>query len=293
MKYDKTKVVTGKVYPVKDKHLVFANGCLRITTEGITSFQDIAPYNSTTGSDIPHAYEGHGGVDVRAGVGTPVYAEKDLTITTGNDDWGNKVICNGFRMRHMDKLPTKTSFKKGEVVFYTGCESTNAPHLHIGMENGGDAFATFVEGKTSASSSTPPAAKTFKAVREGKSTDNGTFYFDEKYYADFKDGTQASSAVDTKGNTWEATTTWTKVYAPEGSSSSTTKTVKGYSFNECSGNNGVSYFDIEEYGSTQDDLCFNIENLKKLSDGSYDLIKAQHDYDVHTRFRKIKTTFYK
>lgn len=156
--------------------------------------------------------------------------------------------------------------------------------------NGG-IVGTAIHPKWNTTSSTP-TPKTFKAVREGKSKDNGTFYFDEKYYADLKDLTQANSAVDTKGNTWAATTTWTKVYAPEGSST-TTKTVKGYSFNECSANNGSSFFDIEEYGSTQDDLCFNIENLKKLSSGNYDLIKAQHGYAEHTQFRKVKTTFYK
>lgn len=41
MKYDKSKVVSGQVYPIKDKYLVFANGALRMTTEGITCFQDI------------------------------------------------------------------------------------------------------------------------------------------------------------------------------------------------------------------------------------------------------------
>lgn len=151
MKYDKTKVVSGQVYPIKDKYLVFANGCLRMTTEGITCFQDIAPYNQTSGSSIPHAYDGHGGVDVRASIGVPVYAEKDITIKVGVDDWGNKVIVNGFRMRHMDKLPTKTSFKKGEIVFYTGTDHTNAPHLHIGREDGGDTFVTLTEGKPSSS----------------------------------------------------------------------------------------------------------------------------------------------
>lgn len=74
--------------------------------------------------------------------------------------------------------------------------------------------------------------------------------------------------------------------------SSTPKTVKGYSFNECSSNNGSSFFDIENYGSTEDDLCFSIGNLKKLSSGAYDLTKAQHGYSVHTQFKGIKTTFY-
>lgn len=79
---------------------------------------------------------------------------------------------------------------------------------------------------------------------------------------------------------------------PQSTSTPPTKTVKGYSFKKCSSNNGASFFPIEEYGSTQDDLCFNIENIKKLSSGAYDLIKTQHDYQEHTQFKEIKTTFY-
>lgn len=225
MNYDKSKVKTGSVYPVKDKHLVFAGGYLRITTEGITCFQDIAPYNQTTGEAIPHAYPGHGGVDVRAAVGTPVYAVKDLTIKTGRDDYGNKVICNGRRMRHMDKLPSKTSFKAGEIVFYTGSDCTSAAHLHIGQEDGGDEFASMTEGKSSS------------------------------------------------------------------------KTVKGYSFNECYGyhpsTGKLCWFDIELYGSTQDDICFEVSNLTKNSDGTYTLKSNEDGYVANTKFRKIKTTFYK
>lgn len=57
---------------------------------------------------------------------------------------------------------------------------------------------------TSETTTTPPPAeptapKTFKAVRKGKSTDNGTFYFAEKYYNDFKDKKQSAIAYDTTG----------------------------------------------------------------------------------------------
>lgn len=75
-------------------------------------------------------------------------------------------------------------------------------------------------------------------------------------------------------------------------STSAPKTVKGYSFNECSADSGVSFFDIEKYGSTQDDLCFNIENLHPLNNGVYKLLKDQNGYVKNTQFRKIKTTFY-
>lgn len=148
MKYDKSKVKSGQVYPVEDSYLVFAGGALRISTEGITCFQDIDPYNDLGYADpIPYAYPDHAGVDVRANIGTPVYANKDITIKYGNDDYGNYVICNGRRMRHMNTLPTKTSFKKGELVFETGDDNTKDPHLHVGQEDGGDEFATFEEGK--------------------------------------------------------------------------------------------------------------------------------------------------
>lgn len=162
------------------------------------------------------------------------------------------------------------------------------------------AFEILADSSQDAPESTPPqnsgtnSGKTFKAVREGKTKDNGTFYFPDKYYNDLKDGYQSYDAEDTNGNTWAATTTWTKVYAPEGSSTSepVTKTVKGYSFKKCSADNGVSFFPIEEYGSTQDDLCFNLSNLKKLSSGAYDLIKEQHEYQEHTQLKEIKYTYY-
>lgn len=158
--------------------------------------------------------------------------------------------------------------------------------------NGG-VVGTAIHPKWNTTSSTP-TPKTFKAVRENKSKDNGTFYFDEKYYNDLKDGTQAYDAVDTKGNTWAATTTWTKVYAPEGSS---TEEIKGYSFNECYGyhpdTNKLCWFDIELYGSTQDDVCFEIGNLKKNPDGTMTLLKDEDGYVKGTLFRKVKTTFYK
>lgn len=149
MKYDKSKVKSGQVYPVKDNYLVFAGGSLRIQTEGITCFQDCDPYNDLGYDDpIPYAYKDHDGVDVRANVGTAVYAHKDITIKYGHDEtYGNYVICNGRRMRHMNNLPTKTKFLKDELVFKTGDDHTEDPHLHIGQEDGGDEFATLEEGK--------------------------------------------------------------------------------------------------------------------------------------------------
>lgn len=75
-----------------------------------------------------------------------------------------------------------------------------------------------------------------------------------------------------------------------------TKTIKGYSFNECWGyhpdTNVLCWFDIEEYGSTEDDICFNLSNLTKNSDGTYTLKSAEDGYSEGTKFRKVKTTFY-
>lgn len=89
-------------------------------------------------------------------------------------------------------------------------------------------------------------------------------------------------------------------YITEHKSSNTTppptKTVKGYSFNECYGyhptTNEKCWFDIELYGSTQDDICFNLSNLTKNSDGTYTLKAGEDSYVAGTKFRKIKTTFY-
>lgn len=146
MKFDKTKVDSGEVYPVKDKFIKLANGLVSLITEGITCFQDIDPYNDLGyGEPIPYAYPEHSGIDLRASVGTPVKAESDLTLTKGRDSWGNYVIIDGFKFRHMNELPTKTSFKKGEVVFKTGDDCTEYPHLHCGKNV--DVFANAVEGK--------------------------------------------------------------------------------------------------------------------------------------------------
>lgn len=135
--------------------------------------------------------------------------------------------------------------------------------------------------------------KGFRLNRASTQSYPGNYDFNEDQRQHFDsnwDILKGHTAKDRQGTNWLETTAFTFV-CNLGESSS--KTVKGYSFNECSANNGSSFFDIEEYGSTQDDLCFNIENLKKLSNGNYDLIKAQHGYAVHTQFRKVKTTFYK
>jgi murein DD-endopeptidase MepM/ murein hydrolase activator NlpD len=79
MNFDKSKVVSGKVYPTPEP--IIFSGVIKFITEGVTCFQDIAPYNSLGyGSPIPYAYKGHGGVDFRAAVGTPIYANRDINI---------------------------------------------------------------------------------------------------------------------------------------------------------------------------------------------------------------------
>lgn len=136
--------------------------------------------------------------------------------------------------------------------------------------------------------------KGFRLNRASTQSYPGNYDFDEDQRQhfdgnwDIKDG---HKAVDRAGTTWIEETAFT--FVTNLGTSSSTQTVKGYSFNECSANNGVDFFDIETYGSTEDDLCFNIENLEKLSNGNYKLLKEQHDYDKYTQFRKIKTTFYK
>lgn len=114
-------------------------------------------------------------------------------------------------------------------------------------------------------------------------------HFDSNY--DIKDG---HTAVDRQGTTWLEDTAFTFVCNLCGSAP---KEVRGYSFNECWGyhpNTGdLCWFDIELYGSTQDDICFELSNLTKNSDGTYTLKSAEDSYAKGTKFRKIKTTFYK
>lgn len=110
---------------------------------GVTSFQDLSPYNKETSFTIepwPYRYEngtGHNGVDLATPVGTPIIAQRDLKIqkigsdsTSGNYFFAT-ISGKEFFFCHLQDIPSKTSFKKGEIVAFTGDTGGVAPHLHV------------------------------------------------------------------------------------------------------------------------------------------------------------------
>lgn len=210
----------------------------------------------------------------------------NTTLKPTYDEWNNSHQCVGFvkgtqiqglgipygsfgngkdvtknLVKNYGYVDLKGNLKRGCVVSL-GATSTNS-YGHVVMINDMDS--------------------TYVWVAEGNYNGTSAGEYRESYkqtIADFKkrNGGVVGTAIHPKWNTT--------------SSTPPTKTVKGYSFNECSADNGVSFFDIEKYGSTQDDLCFNIENLHPLNNGVYKLLKDQNGYVKNTQFRKIKTTFY-
>lgn len=127
------------------------------------------------------------------------------------------VHCHNFATH--DKGDGSTGYHI-HICFFMGC-----PTPQYMQENRKNATVTYtakeINDKLLPVETPPPTTKkTFKAVRSGKDKHNGTFYFDEKYYNDFKDKKQQYDAKDTTGANWKATTTWTEVYAPTGGSSS-------------------------------------------------------------------------
>ncbi len=87
----------------------------------------------------------HNGVDLRAPLGTPVYAADDGTImTTGNNgrvQYGRYVVIrhvNGLATlyAHLSRIDIEsgTSVKRGEVIGYSGNTGySTGPHLHFGV----------------------------------------------------------------------------------------------------------------------------------------------------------------
>lgn len=150
------------------------------------------------------------------------------------------------------------------------------------------AFIPFAELEKEASAygpapTTPPpssSTKTFKAVRENKSSDNGTFYFDEKYYNDLKDGKQANEAYDTKGGKWLKDTTWTKVYSPSGSTSNV-KDMTNYYDDGWHKEPNSSYIPFK---SNDPDLVVE-KDTTRYGSGAYRLTKTKNNWKVDTRFK--------
>jgi murein DD-endopeptidase MepM/ murein hydrolase activator NlpD len=96
----------------------------------------------------PRAYGPHNGVDLRAPIGTPVYApgdgeviETDTSATSGRYmvlaiENGNEVLRAGFA--HLSNWVAREGSRvlRGDLVAYTGNTGTHDPHLHYTLKRG-------------------------------------------------------------------------------------------------------------------------------------------------------------
>lgn len=160
---------------------------------------------------------------------------------SGNISYFNAENNNGYKLNgriiHGDtnfsnKLVNKT-LKFGEAMFKNHA-SYNPMHIHFEIHDNSNKHLNQVEiqanranrsivkklvdaQKLNASSgggsiSKPPtsSAKRIKAIRNGKNTDNGTFYFDIKYKSNFNFSGKILNVKtpDVTGSNWGAKTTW-------------------------------------------------------------------------------------
>lgn len=106
------------------------------------------------------------------------------------------------------------------------------------------------EGSTPPPTNTTTTKEYVEAVRKDKSTDNGTFKFDVKYYEELKDLHQSKDIKDLDGVTWKKDTTWTSVKKVGSSSTSYTK-VK-VTRKDKSTDNGTFYFPLSAWEDIKD-----------------------------------------
>lgn len=158
------------------------------------------------------------------------------------------VHCNNFKTNDLGDDSTGYHI---HITYFMGLQSAN--YMQDNRKNTSVTYtAKEIDSKLSPVSPPPDQSsgkKTFKAVRSGKSTDNGTFYFDEKYYNDFKDKKQSADAKDTNGDNWKAGTTWTSVYAPAGGSSTSTSFKATYLGSSSPADTGKQFTFANEYKS--------------------------------------------
>jgi hypothetical protein len=138
---DLSKVQDNVIY--KPGGIVEVGGYFKVGTSdyGISAFQDVSPYNSLGYSDTkyPYAYPEHHGGDFACSEGTPIYAIKDGKLTGHSFEaagFGNyfSALIGGieFFFGHLKNSVSTKSFKKGEIVAYTGnTGKSGGPHLHI------------------------------------------------------------------------------------------------------------------------------------------------------------------
>lgn len=223
MKFDKNKVVENQKYKLGGVLQIGIYFKIGDRDYGISAFQDLSPYNFKLSDTIePYAYSGHNGVDIACPVGTPIVATHDLEIhTIGYDSTsGNyfKASIQGMQyfFCHLKAKPTKTSFKKGEIVAYTGNTGGVIEHLHIDLRNsdgvrGYDLFANDnFKLYSNENTVTTPTKTKIKAVRDGI-----TYYFDIKDKSKFdyskKANTQNVYDLADKNSPWLPNTLWSSL----------------------------------------------------------------------------------
>ncbi len=128
-------------------------GIIQIANTAATPPSFIYPVKNASKKDITSFFgktrelpkniskENHGGIDIRATIGTPVLAAADGTIIKSamEGNWGNLIIIkhdNGFEtwyahLKNFNLLESKL-VKKGDVIGYVGMTgNTTGPHLHF------------------------------------------------------------------------------------------------------------------------------------------------------------------
>lgn len=125
------------------------------------------------------------------------------------------------------------------------------------------------------STTTPPTSTNTKeyveAVRSGKTSDNGTFKFDVKYYDELKDLCNQKDIYDLSGVKWLSGTTWTSI-KKVGSSSSRYKLTQYY-YNGWKKDTSIPFYNDDK-------------DLKKLGNGEYQLLKDKSGWLKGTKFKK-------
>jgi len=131
------KLDLAKIDAVNKKYVLrnIPNG-YPVKFKGVTS-----PFGWRT-HPILHKREFHTGIDLRAKVGTPIYATADAIVEYARyhttSGYGNLIILDhnfGFKtlFGHLSKIVVKSGkfIKKGEIIGYTGNSGlSNGPHLH-------------------------------------------------------------------------------------------------------------------------------------------------------------------
>ena len=112
------------------------------TKENITAYFGEKGKYSKVNKNVSHT-----GIDIRAAIGTPVFATADGTILKAsiNGDWGNLIIIShtdGFETwyAHLNgfNINENQDVKKGAIIGYVGSTGkSTGPHLHYEVKQNG------------------------------------------------------------------------------------------------------------------------------------------------------------